>query len=124
MAKVKLKSSQVSKAKGQLKKLIEDILKNHKRSKKTYKGVNTLTKGTGNLFREIQPNFVVKEGKIVMEVYMMDYYKYLDEGTKTIEPWFFSEEIMDSAEISKITEDLVLGAVEGQILDIFSKLKK
>ena len=59
-----------------------------------------------------------------MQVYMMDYYKYLDEGTKTIEPWFFSEAIMDSAEIGKITEDLVLGAVEGQILDIFSKLKK
>ena len=124
MAKVKLKSSQISKAKGQLKKLIEDILKTHKRSKKTYKGVNTLTKGTGNLFQQVQPEFSIKDGKIVMQVYMMDYYKYLDEGTKTIEPWFFSEAIMDSAEISKITENLVLGTVEGQILDMFSKLKK
>jgi len=124
MAKVKLKAAQVSRAKGQLQKLIRKILEETKRDKPTYKGVRTITKGTGNLFREIQPNFVVKEGRIVMEVYMMDYYQWLDAGTKTIDPWFFSEEIMDSAEITKITEDLVLGAIEGQILDIFSTIKK
>jgi len=55
---------------------------------------------------------------------MMEYYKYLDEGTSRIQPWFFSEEIMNDSQLMKISEDLLGSAVEETIFDMVSKINK
>lgn len=122
--KIKVPNRLVNDAKKDLQKLIRKILETHRRSKKTYLGKHTLTEQSGDLFRNIKPNFKLSGQKIIMEVQMMEYYKYLDEGTKHIEPWFFSEEIMMSDDIIKITEDVVGFTVEQTLFDMVSKFNK
>jgi hypothetical protein len=124
MSKLKIKSKEISNAKRELQKLIENILKTHERSKPTTEGKKTLTKRSGNLFNQIKPSFSLSGDKVVMEVQMMEYYKYLDEGTKHIEPWFFSEEIMDSSKLEDITEKLVIGSIEETLTDMISNIQK
>lgn len=121
---MKLKSKDISNAKSDLVKLIRKILETHKRSKAKANGKNVVEKKSGNLFREIRPTFSIKDSKLVMQVEMMEYYKYLDEGTKNIEGWFFSEAIMDSKEIDKLTTDLVEGTILGRLDDMISNIKK
>ena len=122
--KIKVPNKLVNDAKKDLQKLIRKILETHKRSKKTYLGKHTLTKQSGDLFRNIKPNFKLSGGKMIMEVQMMEYYKYLDEGTEHIKPWFFSEEIMNSNDIIKITEDIVELTVEETLFNMVSKFNK
>lgn len=122
--KMKLKSKDVAVAKRELQKLIRHILETHKRGTAKVNGGFTVEKRTGNLFREIQPDFKLDNNKLVMEVSMMDYYQYLDAGTSKMRGWFFSEEIMDSKELEKLTEDLLYSTVEGKILDMISNIKK
>lgn len=122
--KIKVPNRLVNDAKKDLQKLIRKILETHRRSKKTYLGKHTLTEQSGDLFRKIKPNFKLSGQKIIMEVQMMEYYKYLDEGTEHIEPWFFSEEIMVSDDIIKITEDVVGFTVEQTLFDMVSKFNK
>lgn len=121
---MKLKSKDISNAKTQLAKLIKRILKTHPRSKAKLNGKHVVEKKSGDLFREIQPQFSIKDGKLIMEVRMMEYYKWLDEGTKNIEGWYFSEEIMDSKDIAKLTENLVQGTILGRIDEMISTIQK
>lgn len=119
--KIKIKTN---KAKAELIKLIRKILKEHPRDTPKKDGGRTITKRTGNLFREIDPTFKITDKKIVMEVRMMDYYKWLDAGTSKMEGWFFSEEIMDSQKILDITENLIADGVEERLLDMISDINK
>ena len=122
--KLKLPTRYVNQAKGDLIKLIKKILQTHPRATATYLGKRTLTKHTGNLFKEIQPKFKINDKKVIIEVAMMDYYKFLDEGTKWIKPWYFSEEIMNEADLTKISSDLVAFTVVETLTDMVSKINK
>lgn len=124
MSNLKLKAQHISKAKKELKDLIVEILKTHRRSSATKEGKYTLTERSGDLFREIQPEFKLDKNKLVMEVRMMEYYEWLDGGTSKMKGWFFSEEIMDSVKLEKLSEDLLYDMVDGKILDIISNIKK
>jgi len=123
--KLKIKNKVKNNATNGLIKIIRKILKKHGRAgKPTYLGKQTLTKQSGNLFREIKPNFKISNNRVVWDVEMMEYYKYLDEGTSRIQPWFFSEEIMNDSQLMKISEDLLGSAVEETIFDMVSKINK
>lgn len=126
MAGKKLKLDSVGKRKAEKKLvlLIEKILKTHQRSKPTYKGVRTITKDTGNLFRNIKPHFILSGNTLNVDIQMMEYYKWLDAGTKDIDPWFFTEELMDSSELLQIMDELVYDGVENKILDMISDIEK
>ena len=122
--KIKLSSVAKRKAEKELVILIRKVLENHKRSKKTYKGVNTITKDTGNLFRNIKPILTLNNSVLNIDVQMMNYYQWLDAGTKDIEPWFFTEEIMDSPELLEIMDELIFDGVENKLLDMISSIEK
>lgn len=124
MSNLKLKSKSISNAKKELQDLILEILKTHKRSTAKKTGGYTIEARSGNLFREIQPSFRLDNKKLVMEVKMMDYYQFLDAGTSKMKGWFFSEEIMDSKKLEKLTEDLLYDAIDGKILDMISDIQK
>jgi hypothetical protein len=125
MAKgLKLKQKNISDAKKKLKELILKVLKTHPRSTPTREGKRTITERSGNLFKEIYPDFKIEKDKLVMEVKMMEYFEWLDGGTSKMDGWFFSEEIMDSKELEQISEDLLFDLVEGKILDMISDIKK
>ena len=124
MSNLKLKAKAVSDAKKRLKDLIEKILKTHPRSTPKKDGGKTLTKRSGNLFREIKPEFKITNSKLVMEVRMMDYYQWLDGGTSKMKGWFFSEEIMDSKDLEDLTEKLMFDTVENKIIDMISDINK
>jgi hypothetical protein len=124
MTKLNVSAKYMNEAKRKLAKLIKEILENHPRSKSTYLGKKTLTKQTGRLFNRIAPRLKKTGGKFVFEVSMMEYYKYLDDGTEHIQPWFFSEEIIDSKEIAEITEDLIESTIEQTLFNMVSKFNK
>lgn len=128
MKKLKINTKEKSDARRDLQKLIQKVLRKTRRTQATVEGKYTLTKRSGDLFgtlQNIQPEFKLDGDKLVMEVSMMEYYKYLDEGTKNIKPgWFFSEEIMDSKELENLAEALLYSMVDRQILDMASVIKK
>ena len=125
MRKIKLKGPGVNKAKRKLRELILDILKTHQRSKPVKRtGKRTITKDTGNLFKNIKPKFLIDGKSLTMEVAMMEYYQWLDAGTEKIEPWFFSEEIMDSQDLADLGEELLGDAIEETLFDMLSSIKK
>lgn len=125
MRRVKLKGPKVNKAKRKLRELILEVLKTHERSKPVKRtGRRTITKDTGNLFRNIKPKFSMDGSQLVMEVEMMEYYQWLDAGTEKIEPWFFSEEIMDSQKLIDLGEELLGDTIEETIFDMISSINK
>jgi hypothetical protein len=125
MSKLKLKSRNKSIAKRKITKLILNVLKTHRRGTPTKKeGKWTITKRTGELFKNIKPEFKLESNDLTIEVNMMEYYEWLDGGTSKMDGWFFSEEIMDSNEIIKIGEDLIGDTLESSILDMVSNINK
>lgn len=125
MRRVKLKGPKVNKAKRKLRELILEVLKTHERGKPVKRtGRRTITKDTGNLFKNIKPKFSMDGKELVMEVEMMEYYQWLDAGTKKIEPWFFSEEIMDSQKLIDLSEELLGDTIEETIFDMISSINK
>ena len=125
MRKLKLKGPQVNRAKKRLRNLILEILKTHPRTKPVKRtGKRTITKDTGNLFKNIKPKFMLDGKSLTMEVSMMEYYQWLDAGTEKIQPWFFTEEIMDSSDLINITEELLGDMVEERLFDMLSSIKK
>jgi len=126
MAKKNLKLDSIAKRRAEKKiaELILKILEKTQRSTPTYKGVRTITKDTGNLFRNIKPKITINNKVLNVDVEMMNYYQFLDAGTTNIEPWFFTEEIMDDPELLKIMDDLVYDSVDEKLIDMISKINK
>jgi hypothetical protein len=112
------------KARDKMINLIRKILKEHPRDTPKKDGGRTITKRTGNLFKEIKPTIKITDKKLIMEVRMMDYYQWLDAGTSKMDGWFFSEEIMDSKELIDITEELMADSLEERLLDMISDINK
>ena len=77
---------------------------------------------TGNLKRNIRPILSIDDNNnIVVDIETMDYFVYLDEGTRFIKPWYLSEAVMDSEEFESIIEDLYYEAMEEIIFSAISK---
>lgn len=110
---------QLNRANREAVKIIQRIIKTKSRSSDGKR----IQKRTGNLLRNIKPIFKVKNNQLVIDVEVMEYYQYLDEGTRRIKPWFLTEEIMEDEEFLEIIEDLATDSLEGAIVDAVSKIK-
>ena len=53
----------------------------------------------------------------------MEYYFFLDEGTKYIEPWFFTEKIQSNTDIADALEDHAAESLDKIFGQIISNLK-
>lgn len=100
--------------------LVQEVIKTKRRDSDG----KVLKKRTGNLLSNIKPVFKVKAGELYVDIKVMEYYQYLDEGTKRIEPWFLTEEIMGDPKMSKIIKDLVGEATKRAYIELISEINK
>jgi hypothetical protein len=101
-------------------KLVQEVIKTKRRDSDGH----TLQKRTGNLLSNIKSVFKVKGGELYVDIKVMKYYQYLDEGTKRIEPWFLTEEILGHPKMSKIIKELVGEATKRAYIELISDINK
>jgi hypothetical protein len=100
--------------------LVQEVIKTKRRDSDG----KILKKRTGNLLSNIKPIFKVVNGDLSVSIKVMEYYQYLDEGTKRIEPWFLTEEIMEHPKMTKIIKELVGEAVKRAYVEVISDINK
>jgi hypothetical protein len=54
---------------------------------------------------------------------MVEWFFYLDEGTKHIEGWFLQEAVFEDGQIRKILKDLITGVGKRAVLEFVKDLK-
>jgi hypothetical protein len=100
--------------------LVQEVIKTKRRDSDG----KTLQKRTGNLLSNIKPIFKVVNGDLSVSIKVMEYYQYLDEGTKRIEPWFLTEEIMGHPKMTKIIKNLIGEATKRAYVELISDINK
>lgn len=83
-----------------------------------------ITRRSGNLFSQIRPILKLQNKTLIIDIEVMEYYLYLDEGTKHIDPWLFTAEILESQEMMRIIEDLTLEGLEEVTIEALNNIKK
>lgn len=117
---MKIKSSAIRRANKDIKRILVKIIDTKRRSSDGH----TIQKRTGNLRKNIKPLIDIEGSELVVDIQVMEYYQYLDEGTRRIKPWFLTEELFDNEEFQTILQNLVAEGIEGSIVDVVSKFKK
>jgi len=114
---MRFKNSEIRKANSKIKRILVSIIDSKRRSSDGH----TIRKRTGNLRRNIKPLIEVDSGELVVDIQVMEYYQYLDVGTRRIQPWFLTEELFENEDFQKVLQDLVGDAIESSIIDVVSK---
>jgi hypothetical protein len=120
MKELKYTNRDLRKADREVFKLVQDVIKTKRRDGDG----KVLQKRTGNLLSNIKPVFKVKGGELYVDIKVMEYYQYLDEGTKRIQPWFLTEEIMGDPKMGKIIKDLIGEATKRAYVELISDINK
>jgi len=99
--KIKYPPSAIKKCDKQIKDLMIDIIKT-KQGGTTIKGApgpeRTIINRTGTLIGSIKPVIKVVDNELFIEVEVVKYFQYLDQGTNRIkQPWFFTNELTQHA---------------------------
>ena len=125
MARTKLrknvKTGAINRANRKLYKLVRRVI----RTKQRDSDGHILQVRTGRLSRNIRPVLSINDdNNLIVDMEMMEYYEWLDDGTRRIKPWNLSEEIMDSPEMEEIIEELYFEAFQDLIFTGVSKFNK
>lgn len=68
---------------------------------------------TGNLLRNINPVIKVVNGELMIDIQVVDYYRWLDTGSSKIKnPWFLTEEFVNNIEVVESIKRLVAAGVK------------
>jgi len=79
---------------------------------------------TGNLRRKINSFLYIENNTLMLDMEMVHYYQYLDEGTKRIKnPWFLTEDFTGSKEFREVIRSLIKNGIEGAVFDVISTNK-
>jgi poly(3-hydroxyalkanoate) synthetase len=125
--KIKYPPSAVKRADKKLKALLLRIIETKKGGtttggKKTPS--RTLNEDTGELKRSVKNagNIIeIKKGKIFIQIKVVEYYQYLDTGSKKIKnPWFLTEEFTNHKDFKEAIEELVAAGLENEIVEVLS----
>jgi hypothetical protein len=117
---IKYKKSELSKANRDIEKLLLKIIE----TKRGGKFNRPLNKITGNLRKNIKSLIYESNGNLYVDLDVMEYYQFLDEGTRRItNPWFLTEELTESDEFVEIVEGLIRDGIEDVVYKVFSKIK-
>jgi hypothetical protein len=122
-----MKFNYPQKAINKAEKEIKDLMKKIIRTKKGGKGNNAAKRDSGNLQDNIKPILTINKttGEVEIDIQVMEYYQYLDEGTVRIKkPWFYTGELMSRVEFTDAIADLIAAGFEETTIDILSKLAK
>jgi hypothetical protein len=98
--KIKYPPNAIKKADKEIKETLQNII-DTKIGGTTVKGrkgpAKKLNQISGNLRNKIKPIIRVQNNELVIDVEVMEYYKYLDVGTDRIKtPWFLTNELVES----------------------------
>lgn len=118
MARIKYSKASLQRANRKLYGLVRRTILTKKRK---YDG-KILQVRTGNLSKKIKPIIKVENKRLVIDLEVMEYYKYLDLGTERIEPWFLSEEITESEYMKEIIEELTNDALSDATTSMISRI--
>ena len=92
--------------------LLLALVKSNKGGKKN----TSLKVRTGKLRASIKPVLVVNGDSLELNIEVIDYYKYLDSGTKHISnPWFFTKDLVESKEFTDIIQECYVNAFENTL---------
>lgn len=124
--KIKYSQKAINKCNNEIKALMLKIIET-KIGGTTKKGksgpARVLNSSSGDLKRNIKPVIEVKGDELFINIEMVEYYQYLDEGTKRIKkPWFLTDELMNQSEFLDSIAELTRSGIEETIIEVFSKL--
>lgn len=78
---------------------------------------------TGTMIRSVTSNIKVNGTKIRINLGVVYYYKFLDNGTKYIEAYHITDRVLDRPEFKKIIGDLSENLIDVEIEKQFKALK-
>jgi signal peptidase I len=125
--KIKYTPAALKRADKKLKALLLKIVET-KKGGTTNKGQKspsrTLKEDTGDLKRSIKNAgdiITVKDGKLFIQIKVVEYFQYLDQGSKRIKtPWFITDEFTNSSKFYEAIEELIQAGIEEEITEIIS----
>lgn len=104
----------VTDANKKIKRILLDIIN----TKKGGKGVKVARNLSGRLRNEIDTILIVSKTGIKLNINAVEYYQYLDAGTKRInKPFFYTRELTENREFKNIVSNLILDATTKMILE-------
>jgi hypothetical protein len=117
---IKYKKSELNKANLKIEKLLLRIIET-KRGGKFNKPLNKIT---GNLRKNIKSLIYESNNKLFIDLEVMEYYQFLDEGTRKItNPWFLTEELTNHEDFEEIVGELLRDSIEEASYKVISKIK-
>jgi hypothetical protein len=105
-------------------KRIREIIRDTIKKKQRDADGKVLERRTGNLRGRINPTITIDGNDLVLNVEVMEYYKYLDEGTKFIKKWDLTDAFLDSKEFDKIMDDLYNKGIDAGFDVVFDYIEK
>lgn len=79
---------------------------------------------TGNLKDRIKADISVENGELLITFDVMNYYKFLDEGTRYIHKWELTEALYDSAKLNNILGKLLESSIENNFDISFNYIER
>ena len=126
MREIKLNSGEMRELEKFLLTRIEDIIFNERRrpsGKQKIKGGLLIEDFTGDLRRELKANrgFIVQTSKgFQIDIKMVPYFQYLDDGRRDELNWYLSEAIFEDKKISEKIKEITAGATKRVMLKMIS----
>lgn len=124
---IKWNKSELDKASREILKRIEHIIfTTTRQTPKKRNGRFVIEDSSGQLRRTLKSNTNIFEtsGKnLDINVEMVEWFFYLDEGTKHMQGWFIQEAIFEDTQINKILKDLIAGVGKRAVLEFVQTLK-
>jgi hypothetical protein len=124
---LKYKSADLRKAEKEIVKRVKELVFSTRRDTAKKNGKYVIEKQTGDLERSItgNKNFIKpdKKGNLSIDLKVMEYYVFLDEGTSKMKGWFLTEAIFEDDEVRKAIKELQVKTTKRAILNVLSDIK-
>ena len=124
---LKYKSADLRKLEKEIVKRVKELVFSTRRNTAKKNNKYVIEKQTGDLERSItgNKNFIKpdKKGNLSIDLKVMEYYVFLDEGTSKMKGWFLTEAIFEDDEVRKAIKELQQKTTKRAILNVLSDIK-
>jgi hypothetical protein len=124
---LKYKAADLRKLEKEIVKRVKELVFSTRRNTDKKNGKYVIEKQTGDLERSItgNKNFIKpdKKGNLSIDLKVMEYYVFLDEGTSRMKGWFLTEAIFEDDEVRKAIKELQQKTTKRAILNVLSDIK-
>jgi hypothetical protein len=127
--KLNIKKTEIMLTEREIIKQVHYILYSTKRPKAKLNGKHEIEKDTGELEAVLKRNrgFIKLNAKgtgLNIDIEMINYFFFLDEGTKNMEGWFITDAIFDDPIINKIIKNLLTDGLKRGSIDTIQQINK